>query len=193
MAERLAERPYASTAVDGVAESGVEPSVDRRTFLKRLSAIGALLSAGLVSIPVVRAIFAPTAARKRVDNWVKVADDTALLDIGVPIRVNFVQSVDDAWVESRTLSGVWLYTQDGEKFKAYNGHCTHLGCSYTYDKEKKNFFCPCHRGQFDAKTGAVLAGPPPRGLDELDVQVRDAEVFVNYKDFRLGIPERVEV
>lgn len=182
-----------STAAEHIPDSEPEGSVGRRGFLKRLSAFGALLSAGLVSIPVVRAIFAPTAGRKRVDNWVKVADDTALLDIGVPVRVNFVQSVEDAWIESRTLSGVWLYTEDGEKFKAYNGHCTHLGCSYVYDKDRKDFFCPCHRGQFDAKTGEVLGGPPPRPLDELEVRVDDAAVFVNYKDFRLGVPERIEV
>ena len=54
------------------------------------------------------------------------------------------------------------------------------------------FACPCHRGQFDVKTGAVLAGPPPRGLDELPVEVRDSAVYVQFKDFRLGIPERVE-
>ena len=166
--------------------------VGRRSFLKRLSAFGAFISATLISVPVVRAILDPTRTRPSPNNWVKVADDTALLDIGVPIRVNFVQSVEDAWVETRTLSGVWLYTEDGEKFKAYNGHCTHLGCSYVYDKNRKTFFCPCHRGQFDTKTGAVLAGPPPRPLDELDVEVRDASVYVNYKDFRLGIPERVE-
>jgi menaquinol-cytochrome c reductase iron-sulfur subunit len=171
---------------DGAGNEG------RRGFLKRLSALGALLSTGLVSIPVLRAIFSPTSGRPRVGNWVKVADDTALLDIGVPIRVNFVQTVEDAWVESRTLNGVWLFTEDGEKFKAYNGHCTHLGCSYVYDQARKNFFCPCHRGQFDPKTGEVLAGPPPRPLDELQVEVRDASVFVNYKDFRLGVSERIE-
>jgi len=87
---------------------------------------------------------------------------------------------------------ILLYTDDGDKFKAYNGRCTHLGCSYNYDHEKKTFLCPCHHGQFDPKTGAVLAGPPPRPLDELEVQVRDASVFVKYKDFRLGIPERIE-
>jgi hypothetical protein len=38
----------------------------------------------------------------------------------------------------------------------------------------------------------VLAGPPPRPLDELEVEVRDASVFVKYKDFRLGVPERIE-
>jgi Rieske Fe-S protein len=169
-----------------------ENTVGRRGFLKRLSAFGALVSAGLVSVPVLRAFFSPTSKVSAAATWVKVADDTALLDIGVPIRVNFVQTLQDAWVETRTLNGVWLYTEDGEKFKAYNGHCTHLGCSYFYDKEKKNFFCPCHRGQFDVKTGAVLAGPPPRPLDELDVEVRDAVVFVKYKDFRLGVPERIE-
>lgn len=167
-------------------------TVGRRSFLKRVSALGALLSASLVSIPVLRAIFSPVSRPAAGANWVKVADDTALLDIGVPIRVNFVQTVQDAWIETRNLSGVWLYTEDGEKFKAYNGHCTHLGCSYIYDQQRKTFICPCHRGQFDAKTGAVLAGPPPRPLDELAVEVRDAAVYVNYRDFRLGIPERVE-
>lgn len=182
-----------SAPAEQLADSEGNNTVGRRGFLKRLSALGAVISAALVSVPVVRAIFSPASQAAGTGNWVKVADDTALLDIGVPIRVNFVQTVQDAWIETRTLNGVWLYTDDGEKFKAYNGHCTHLGCSYFYDKERKNFFCPCHRGQFDVKTGAVLAGPPPRPLDELDVDVRDAVVFVKYKDFRLGIPERIEI
>jgi Rieske Fe-S protein len=181
-----------STSAEQVPVSDGDGSEGRRSFLKRLSALGALISTGLVSFPVLRAIFPPASRRKQGGNWVKVADDTALLDIGVPVRVNFVQSVDDAWVESRTQNGVWLYTEDGEKFKAYNGHCTHLGCSYFYDKDRKDFFCPCHRGQFDVKTGKVLDGPPPRPLDELEVEVRDASVFVNYKDFRLGVPARIE-
>lgn len=181
-----------SAPAEQLAASDETDGLPRRGFLKRLSALGAVISAGLVSVPVIRAILSPASQAAGTGEWVKVADDTALLDIGVPIRVNFVQTVQDSWIETRTLNGVWLYTDDGEKFKAYNGHCTHLGCSYFYDKEKKNFFCPCHRGQFDVKTGAVLAGPPPRPLDELDVEVRDAVVFVKYKDFRLGVPERIE-
>jgi Rieske Fe-S protein len=34
---------------------------------------------------------------------------------------------------------VWLYTEDDEKFTAYSGVCTHLGCSYTFDTEKKRY------------------------------------------------------
>jgi len=168
------------------------PTVARRGFLRLASAVGGSIIAVLVGIPVVGAFISPALAKAKPDSWIKVADDTALLDIGTPIRVDFVQTQDDAWVESRALNSVWLYTEDGDVFKAYNGHCTHLGCGYTLAADKKTFVCPCHRGQFDIKTGAVLAGPPPRPLDELKVQVRDAAVYVQYRDFRLGVPERVE-
>jgi hypothetical protein len=38
----------------------------------------------------------------------------------------------------------------------------------------------------------VLGGPPPRGLDELEVEVRDSAVFVKYKEYRLGVESKVE-
>jgi len=173
-----------------VAEDGAE--VDRRGFLRWVSGIGAATIAALSAFPALRAFLSPVFAKPRADSWIKVADDIALLDVGTPVRVNFVQSATDAWLETRTLNGVWLFTEDGEKFKAYNGHCTHLGCSYVYDKDHGNFFCPCHRGQFDVKTGRVLAGPPPRPLDELPVQIRDSAVYVQFRDFRLGVAERIE-
>lgn len=179
------------TSVDPGSD-GPAPNVARRGFLRLASAVGGSIIAVLVGIPVVGAFISPALAKAKPDTWIKVADDTALLDIGTPIRVDFVQTQDDAWVESRALISVWLYTEDGDVFKAYNGHCTHLGCGYTLAADKKTFVCPCHRGQFDIKTGAVLAGPPPRPLDELKVQVRDAAVYVQYRDFRLGVPERIE-
>lgn len=164
----------------------------RRRFLKRISGLGAAVGALLVGVPVLRAFASPALVRTTQDTWIKVADDIALLDVGTPVRVNFVQTLQDAWVQTRALNGVWLYTEDGEKFKAYNGHCTHLGCSYVFDKDRGNFFCPCHHGQFDVKTGAVLAGPPPRPLDELPVEIRDSAVYVQYRDFRLGVPDKIE-
>lgn len=167
-------------------------NVERRGFLERVSVMGAAISAVFLGVPVVRAFVSPSLPQPVKDAWIKVADDTALLDIGVPVRMNFVQTQLDAWIERRVINGVWLYTENGETFKAYNPHCTHLGCGYVYDTDTKTFVCPCHRGQFDVKTGAVLAGPPPRPLDELDVQVRDSAVFVQYKEFRLGVPGKVE-
>jgi Rieske Fe-S protein len=154
-----------SNAIPAETATDTTVTVGRRGFLQMSSAIAAAVT----------------------------ADDIAVLDIGVPIRVDFVQTQDDAWITNRALNGVWLYTEDGAKFKAYNGHCTHLGCGYMLAKDGKSFVCPCHRGQFDIKTGAVLGGPPPRPLDELEAEVRDGSVFVKYQDFRLGVAERVPV
>lgn len=166
--------------------------VGRRRFLQIVSGIGATLSAVVIGFPVVRAFVSPTLASPPKDDWIKVTDDTALLNVGVPERLSFVVSEQDAWVESRMVKGVWLFSEDGEKFKAYNARCTHLGCGFVYDKDANNFLCPCHQGRFDIKTGAVLAGPPPRPLDELEVEIRDSAVFVKYKEYRLGIPARIE-
>ena len=164
----------------------------RRAFLGYASALSAGIVGFLTGIPVVRAFLAPISVKPEVAGWVKVADDIALIDVGVPVRLDFVTTQSDAWVESRTQNSVWVYTEDGDTFKAYNGHCTHLGCSFFYDKNLKTFACPCHRGQFDVKTGAVLAGPPPRPLDELVVEVRDSAVFVKYQEFRLGEAGKVQ-
>ena len=164
----------------------------RRGFLVWLSTIGGAISGVLVGIPLIRTFVAPALPQPAKDDWVKVADDIALIDVDVPVRVTFVISSQDAWIESRSLNSVWLYTTDGEHFKAYNARCTHLGCGYVYDEPNKRFFCPCHRGQFDPKSGQVLDGPPPRPLDELKVQVRESAVYVQYKNFRLGVPDRIE-
>ena len=164
----------------------------RRGFLAWISLLGGAISGTLVGVPLLRAFVAPTLPKPARDAWVKVADDIALIDLDVPVRVTFVETKQDAWIESRTLNSVWLYTTDGEHFKAYNAHCTHLGCGFTYEKEANHFFCPCHRGVFDPKTGSVLSGPPPRSLDELRVQIRESAVYVQYKNFRLGVADRAE-
>ncbi|MGH7584259.1 MAG: ubiquinol-cytochrome c reductase iron-sulfur subunit [Gemmatimonadales bacterium] len=165
----------------------------RRRFLQWVSGVAAAITGFVVGVPVIRSFISPSLVKPTGSTWIKVADDIALIDLDVPVRYDFLQTVEDAWVESRTQNAVWLFTEDGETFKAFNGHCTHLGCEFGFDPGRKVFLCPCHRGQFDVKTGAVLAGPPPRPLDQLPVEIRDSEVWVNYQDFRLGVPRKIAV
>ena len=177
-------------AADGASDPPAD-LVGRRRFLRWASGAGAARSALLVGIPAVSAFLSPGFKRPVKRDWIKVADDVATLDVGTPVKVDFVEVSRDAWVESRTLRTVWLYTEDGETFTAYSGTCTHLGCSFGFDTEKKIFHCPCHHGLFDLKTGKVIGGPPPRPLDTLPVKVENGEVHVIFQTFRAGIEQKV--
>ncbi|MFE7521802.1 QcrA and Rieske domain-containing protein [Streptomyces halstedii] len=52
----------------------------------------------------------------------------------------------------------------------YSAVCTHLACAVLWRKDRGaegELYCPCHEGVFDARTGEVTAGPPPRGLPKV--------------------------
>jgi Rieske Fe-S protein len=164
----------------------------RRAFLRWATAVGGFLSALLAGVPAARAFLSPAFKRKRSEKWVRLGE-VEQFDPDVPTKVDFVDTANDAWVETRRLRNVWIYTPDGEQFTVYNGRCTHLGCNYSLDSEKKVFRCPCHTGYFNIQTGAVLGGPPPRALDTLKVKVEAGVLYVDYEDFRLGVSAKVAV
>lgn len=174
------------------------PSAGRRKFLRWTAGIGSFAAAALAGVPALRAFIAPVFGRPRTTRWVKLGE-ADLFDLQTPVKVDFAETVDDAWVENRVVRQVWVYTEDGEHFTVYNGRCTHLGCAYGYDKDPvpqyhrqgNVFHCPCHHGVFDVATGKVLAGPPPRPLDRLDTKIQDGFLYAAYEDFRVGTPEQV--
>jgi cytochrome b6-f complex iron-sulfur subunit len=63
------------------------------------------------------------------------------------------------------------------EWRIFEQKCTHLSCAVFYDPKLGRIACPCHHAFFDAETGAVLQGPPPRPLGSLKVAVLDGEVF----------------
>ena len=74
-------------------------------------------------------------------------------------------------------SAILVRTLDGE-LHAFGQKCTHLSCPVYFDRAHQRLECPCHDGAFDAKTGNVLYGPPPRPLDPISLEVRaDGEVW----------------
>jgi Rieske Fe-S protein len=64
------------------------------------------------------------------------------------------------------------------RFVAYSAVCTHQGCTVAYQSQSRKLVCPCHGGTFDpARGAAVVAGPPPRPLPEVEIEIRDGKVF----------------
>lgn len=73
-------------------------------------------------------------------------------------------------------SAILIRTKDG-KYYAYGQKCTHLSCPVYFEKQKERLECPCHEAGFDARTGNVLYGPPPRPLDKIEIEERNGEVW----------------
>jgi Rieske Fe-S protein len=70
---------------------------------------------------------------------------------------------------------VLVHLQSGD-FVAYSAICTHQGCTVAY--KNGQLACPCHGSVYDPSNGAqVVAGPAPRPLPEIPVEVRGGEVF----------------
>jgi menaquinol-cytochrome c reductase iron-sulfur subunit len=63
-----------------------------------------------------------------------------------------------------------------------------------YSPDKGNYLCPCHVSSFTIE-GKIdsPSSPSPRGLDELEVQVRNSEVWVAFQNFQAGRPDKVPV
>jgi len=77
-----------------------------------------------------------------------------------------------------------MIVRTGEReVKAISTVCTHLGCTVFWQKDRQEFFCPCHNGSFD-KNGQVIAGPPPAPLDLYPVEIEGDNVFVIFKDIK---------
>lgn len=162
-------------------------------MLRWITAGGVLTWTGLTGIPALRAFLSPATREQTVHGlWVKLGSVTSF-GRSVPTPFNFAKPENDAWIRRTELKDVWIYTDDDRHFRVYNGRCTHLGCNYGFDAGKGVFRCPCHGGVYDVKTGAVLAGPPPRPLDTLETRIDDGVLSADYLDFRAGIPQKIAI
>lgn len=137
--------------------------VSRRDFAKFLTLVsgGLMVGSGLVAA---KAILLP---KEEVEGEHFVCD---IKDIPVGGTKAFL-------IKDSTIPYILIHLEDGS-FRAYEQKCTHLSCAVYYQPGSGQIICPCHEGHFDAKTGNVLAGPPPRPLPKLDVVVKDQSIFV---------------
>lgn len=71
------------------------------------------------------------------------------------------------------------------EFVAFNQKCTHLSCAVIPRPEQNCFFCPCHEGRFDLRTGAPTAGPPRRPLTRVVLERRGSDIFAVAVEERL--------
>ena len=63
------------------------------------------------------------------------------------------------------------------EFVAFGQKCTHLSCAVIPRPLEGSFYCPCHEGRFDLRTGAPTAGPPRRPLTRIVLELRGRDIY----------------
>jgi len=153
-----------STQNDPTPKKLTDKSVDRRQFLDLALGIGGVAFLASVIYPISKYIVPPEVAE---------AD---------PVTIN-VGKVDEFKPDTGTIfkmgskPGLLIRTKDGE-FKAFIAICTHLSCTVQYRPDMSLIWCACHNGRYDL-SGSNVAGPPPRPLTPLKVNIKDGQVFVS--------------
>jgi Rieske Fe-S protein len=59
-----------------------------------------------------------------------------------------------------------LIMRDDTGIHAFSSVCPHLGCRVHWESDKKEFFCPCHKGTFNSN-GVAISGPPAKAGQSL--------------------------
>ena len=135
--------------------------VTRREYLKLLALTSLGLFLGNLGVAAA-ALF----RRQRSDPRIRVA---SVHDVEESRSLNFGYPTED--------DPAILIHLPGDRFVAYNQKCTHLACAVYFDRQTNRLHCPCHDGYFDAETGLVIAGPPPRPLPRIELSIENGDIY----------------
>jgi len=166
---------------------------DRRGFMRIIGAALMSLMGSALAVPAAIFYTAPARRKREAEGSVDVGALERLPE-GVPARVPVVVKRRlDAWTAFTdvTLGAAWL-VRKGAEIKAFSTVCPHAGCSIDWDGPKSCFACPCHGSVF-SPDGERTEGPSPRGMDALDVEVKEGRVLLAYRRFRQGVREKEPV
>lgn len=178
-----------------------ENGVPRRGFFSKAAAITFAAIVGLVpAVGALGFLFSPLVKR---DGGIVGSDEgflplnigpNALPADGTPQSFKIVADMVDAWnfYPQQEVGSVWLRKKEDGKIVAFNTICPHLGCSVDYRGAQNDFFCPCHFSGFSLD-GEKQNSIPPRDMDGLQTKVVGGTLWVEYKNYRGGIEEQVEV
>jgi menaquinol-cytochrome c reductase iron-sulfur subunit len=147
----------------------------RRGFhLTAIYGLMGIVSAAL-ALPALAYLFVP-AKSKKTNQWVD-AGDIGKLAPDAPMKMVFRRQRIDGWRVISEDGTAWVVKQPDNRIVAYGPNCTHLGCAYHWETDKKDFLCPCHNSIFGVD-GKVTAGPAPRPLDQFETRVEGTRLLL---------------
>jgi Rieske Fe-S protein len=145
----------------GSEKDGSHPS--RRSFLDYLLGTSAVATLGAIVYPIFRFMQPP--------QIIESGESSVMA-----AKVNELPNNSGKIFKFGNKPGIVVRTETGE-LKAFSAVCTHLECIVQYRPETKQIWCACHNGQYNL-SGKNIGGPPPRPLEEFQVNTRGDDVVV---------------
>jgi ubiquinol-cytochrome c reductase cytochrome b subunit len=180
------------SGIDNKEESPSASAVGttRRGFMRMMiGGISALITLA-IGVPLIGNLIGPSFQRRRL-TWSKIADIRSL-PVGEPQKIDFSFNTKDAYLTETVMHSVWIVKGRSSEVTIYSPICPHLGCHYDWNPQSKTFVCPCH-GSIFSIDGKVLGGPAPRPLDTLPFRVENGMLYVQWEEFKVGVPEKIAV
>ncbi|MBI4321837.1 MAG: Rieske 2Fe-2S domain-containing protein [Chloroflexi bacterium] len=155
------ERPFPYHTMNFPYQRTLDALVTRRDYLRLLVLTSFGLFVGTAGVAGAALLNGPTAYPRT-----RVAEAAAL---PAGKALNFVYPTADD-------PAILVHLPDG-RFRAFSQTCTHLACPVFWNAARGRLVCPCHEGIFDAETGLVVAGPPPRPLPRIALQAEQGSIY----------------
>jgi menaquinol-cytochrome c reductase iron-sulfur subunit len=181
-----AENPESVTQNSATAEPSLQK---RRSFLGALLALGSTFVGALLSVPLIRFAIFPLIRRTTDLKNSPVGSLSEFTSITEPAMRTIQIEQIDGWRKTVSEKIVYITKDQQNQLSVLTSICPHLGCTVPWNKEKKQFICPCHGGTFSAD-GSRVSGPSQRGMDTLETSVQDGQLLVRFQYFRQLVSDK---
>jgi menaquinol-cytochrome c reductase iron-sulfur subunit len=170
-------------------EADGTPIRSRRSFLGVLLGIGSALIGALLAVPLIRFALFPLIRRTTdVKNSAlgPLADFSAITE---PVMRTIQIEQVDGWRKAISEKAVYITKDLQGQLRVLTSVCPHLGCTVPWNKDRKQFVCPCHGGTYMAD-GTYVSGPSLRGMDSLETSVEGGQLTVRFQYFRQLVSDK---
>ena len=158
-------------------------SGDRRSFLGALLGVGSAIVGVLLSVPLTRFALFPLLRRTTEVKSSPVGTLGEFASLNEPVMRTVQIEQVDGWRKATSEKAVYITKDPQGQLRVLTSVCPHLGCTVPWNKEKKQFICPCHGATY-MPDGTRLSGPSLRGMDTLETSVQDGQLLVRFQYFR---------
>jgi menaquinol-cytochrome c reductase iron-sulfur subunit len=162
---------------------------NRRSFLGALLALGSLSVGALLSVPLLRFALFPLLRRTTELKSSPVGELSEFSSLTDPVLRTIQIEQVDGWRKAVSEKAVYVTKDAQGQLRVLTSVCPHLGCTVPWNKEKRQFVCPCHGGMF-TMDGTRVSGPSLRDMDTLETSVEGGLLRAQFQYFRQLVADK---